>query len=107
MALAPDLEMTVGDRRPTWIATLKDGANALVTLSVPTLLMVNAADNTVKINYGAMTVVGPGVASYAWGATDTTTAGDFYLWVRDVNAGLPWHWPFGGRKYLLRITPAG
>ena len=107
MAERPDLEMTVGDLRPSWQPTLRDGQGNLVTLTAPTMLMIKSTGGAPKVNYAAMTIVGPGVARYDWIADDVDTAGDFYAWVRDVDgSSKPWHWPYGGRRYLIRFTAA-
>lgn len=105
---AADLEMTVGDRRPSFVVELREYPGGdLVTLTAPTLKLVHAATNAVKVNYAAMSIVSPGVARYDWATNDVDAAGDYYLWIRDTDSGgLTWHWPYGGRRYLVRFTAA-
>jgi hypothetical protein len=66
-------------RGPALQATLTTGAGTPQDLTggTVTFYMERLVDGLIKINGGAVTVVSPtlGTVSYAWGATDTDTAG--------------------------------
>lgn len=69
-----------GDRLPVLTAGLKNGDGTAINLTgAAVVLRMAAEDGTVKINSAACTIVDAptGQVSYAWGATDTDTVGDY------------------------------
>lgn len=73
--------LVAGDRLPEITATVRDAAGAAVSLVGATVafFMADKETGTVKIDGAAATVVDAagGQVKYAWGATDTTTAGEY------------------------------
>jgi hypothetical protein len=75
-----------GDRRPSFVVALKDdfgeeteAAVDLTTAGTAYFNMRAANGGAVKISRGTATITSAatGVVTYAWGATDTDTAGDY------------------------------
>ncbi len=72
-------EIKRGDRRPRWRVALKaDGVAVDLTAAVSYKFTMKMG-GTVKVNKATMIVVvaASGIIEYAWGATDTDTAGTY------------------------------
>lgn len=95
---------TVGDLAYPQIVFLTD-KDGPVNLSTSTVVfeMRHAADGSIKTS-GAMTVLGPGLASYQWQAADVNEAGIFHVRVIVTFPGAhTFHFPPSGYGELTFI----
>lgn len=74
-----DFYLKKGDRLPIIECVLKDGNGAPINLTGATVKFRMATTGAVEVFETSATVVSAteGSVSYSWGATDTTTAGEF------------------------------
>jgi hypothetical protein len=111
MAGAIDIELTLGDRLPVLrIAFYQPDKTTPHVLTSPRILVTPIGGGAAVIDYAAMAIdpLQSHVATYAWDADDTLTAGDYWVQYRDTDGdGKHIHFPPPSRKHRLRITAAG
>ena len=101
------ITLTVGDRQRSLRVTLEEADGSVPTLTAVVFRIVKADTGVVKINDAAMTIVSPGVVRYDWQAVDVDTAGLFYWWVIDTDAGTRKQtWPDDGRTWSIEWVAA-
>ena len=99
-----------GDRLPILQATLVDGNGNAVNLTGATVTfsMANSA-GTLVITDGSCTIVSAtgGVVSYAWGSSDTTTAGTFTGEFEVTIGGLVQRFPNDSNIFIVITSNLG
>jgi len=104
-ALVDDLYLVKGDTLPYYWITVRGTAGPVnLTGATVTMTMVDSAGVT-KVSDAAVTVTAPlkGEAEYRWQATDTDTAGTFYVRFKVVTGGRTFSLPSSfSAKVIIR-----
>ncbi len=110
MSLNPLIKkyFTKGDIRTAISDTLVDANGTAIDLSASTVVfrMVLAADDSVKVAAGAVTIddATAGEVSYPWDSADVDTAGKYFAWWIVTTGGETEHFPGDGKKLLVEFV---
>lgn len=99
-------EIKRNDRRPRWRVQLTENGNPADLTGAVGARFIMKSSTALKVNRQPMAIINAatGVVEYAWGATDTDTAGDFNAEVEvDWGAGETQTFPSKG-YFAISIT---